>query len=43
MQRKENKALMNSVIFLKKLLINFIYGKSMENIRKKISVKLVNK
>ena len=25
------------------LLINYIYGKSMENIRKRISVKLINK
>ena len=29
-------------IFFKKLLINCAYGKSMENLRKTISVKLIN-
>ena len=40
-QRKDKKVLMN-LINLNKLLINCVYGKSMENIRKGINVRLVN-
>ena len=41
-QRKDKKVLMSSINLFFKLLINCIYGKSMENIRKRISVKLIN-
>ena len=39
-KRQESTDEFNKKIF--KLLINCVYGKSMENIRKRINVKLVN-
>ena len=41
-REKDKKVLMSSIKLFLKLLTNCVYGESMENIRKRINVKLIN-